>query len=91
VEEMKQFSVEEIKRLVPEVTYISRAWHGWSISVNNEEEVYNTDELPWSMLLTTRAQLEVAVECLKEIEEGAGPVEPMAEDALDKIKELEAV
>ncbi len=72
---MKQFSVEEIKRLVPESNLVDE---GVSSDIMGRPFMARW----FRALLTTRAQLEVAVACLKEYDDGVAP------EALSKIKEL---
>ncbi len=76
---MKKHTTEELVRLVPEM-------NGRTITIPSDRNPDPTDLLLLTLLLTTRAKLEVARGALERI--AAGNCSTDAREALAKIKEM---
>lgn len=93
------YTIEDIRRLVPETTYIVRFKDG-SFGIEIDGTEYVSDEPPMALFLTARAQLEVArdmlnvIACWQDGEEVNGSFDEPgsaeeARKALAKMKEME--
>ena len=79
------FTIEDVKRLVPEAKGIEQYSNG-NIMFWLNGMAGDTSDKYVIALLTTRYQLAIAREALEEISEGAGPPDCIAQKALDAIK-----
>jgi len=84
---MSKYTTEDIRRLVPEATEVDSV--NGIVAFRVDGLWFSERNKMWKILVETRAQLEVAVEALKQIGNGGNGQGDMAFEALSKIEEMQ--